>query len=121
MCLSLVDGPSGENEYIFAKLSEFTVDPEHGGKPIFEFRLPSIGIVCREAWILALGFPNRNNSRVRNLEALIRRGQPLPPPRKKIKRGITSSELGQAFLINYILKHSQRSPVTTDLYAGIML
>ena len=122
MCLFASDGPAGENEYIFAKLSEFTVDAEDGGKPRFEFRLPSIGVVCREAWILALGFPNRNNSRVRSLEAMIRRGESLPRPKNnKINRGLTSSDFGQAFLIDYILKHSQRSPVTTDLCAVIFL
>ena len=111
-----VDGPAGENEYIFAKLSEFVVDSEDGGKPRFEFRLPKIGVCCREAWILALGFPNRNNSRVRRLEALIRSGKSLPNRSyNRLDRGLRSSDLGQAFLVDYILKHSQRSPVTTDL------
>ena len=57
------DGSEGENEFLFAKLNEFRVD-DGKGKPIFQYRLPGEGMVCRAAWILAAGFPNRNNSRV---------------------------------------------------------
>ena len=114
-CL-LPDGSSGEKEFIYTKLCEFRVDADDDGKPSFEFRLPTIGAVCREAWILALGFPNRNNSRVRSLEAAIRRGQTLAPPKIARKKGLTSTDIAKAFITNYILKNSQRSPVTTDLY-----
>ena len=114
-----IDGVSDEKAFIYAKLCEFRVDREDGGKPNFEYRLPTIGAVCREAWILAVGFPNRNNSRVRNLEATIRRGDTLPPPNIDRSKRLTSTDIGKASVVNYILKNSQHSPVTTDLYVTI--
>ena len=120
VCL-LPDGPAGEKPFICTKLCEYRVDPEDNGKPSFEFRIPTIGTVCREAWILAVGFPNRNNSRVRDLEARIRRGETMPTPKTTVlKKGLTSTDIARAFIKNYILTNSQRSPVTTELYETLI-
>ena len=111
------EGASGEKDFLFNKLNDFRVDSDDGKKPKFAFRLPGIGLVCREAWILAVGFPNRNNSRVRSLEALIRRGQALPMHAYKRSSGrVNNTSYAMAFLREYILTNSQRSPVTTELY-----
>ena len=53
--MSAADGASGENEFLFNKLNDFRVDAEDDKKPKFEFRLAGLGVVCREAWILAVG------------------------------------------------------------------
>ena len=75
----MAGGACCENEFLYKKLNDFRVDSEDANqKTKFAFRLTGLGLVCREAWILAVGFPNRNNSRVRMLEAGIRRGQPAP-------------------------------------------
>ena len=116
VCWLCADGASGENEFLYNKLNDFRVDSDDGKKPTFTFRLAGIGRVCREAWILAAGFPNRNNSRVRMLEATIRQGKPLPMPARKNSCGrVTNTSFALAFLQNYILENSQRSPVTTEL------
>lgn len=111
------DGASGENEFLFNKLNDFRIDSEEDKKPTFSFRLPAIGPVCRQAWILACGFPNGNNSRVRMLEARIRRGQPCPMrAKRKLGRVLNNTSYALAFLRDYILNNSQRSPVDTELY-----
>ena len=113
--MSAAEGASGENEFLYNKLNDFRVDAEDHKKPKFEFRLAGLGVVCREAWILAVGFPNRNNSRVRMLEACIRQGKPAPiRDGRKSKRALTNTAYVFAFLQEYILKHSQPSPVTTE-------
>ena len=110
------DGASGENEFLYNKLNDFRVDSDNGKKPKFIFRLAGIGEVCREAWILALGFPNRNNSRVRMLEARIRQGKPFSMiATKKSHAVVDNTAFALAFLRNYMLENSQRSPVTTEL------
>ena len=110
------EGASYENEFLYNKLNDFRVDSDDGKKPTFTFRLAGIGEVCREAWILAVGFPNRNNSRVRMLEARIRQGKPLSMIGKKKSTPVMSNTTyALAFLRNYILENSQRSPVTTEL------
>ena len=118
MCLLIVcaEGAPGENEFLFNKLNDFRVDSDDGRKPTFAFRLTGIGLVCREAWILAVGFPNGNNSRVRMLEARIRRVQPLSMRvNQKFSGPLTNTSYTLAFLQDYILKNSQKSPVTTEL------
>ena len=114
-----VAGKDGENEFIFTKLNEFRVDNDHGAKPTFQYRLAGVGLVCREAWIMCAGFPNRNNSRVRNLEAIIRRGETIEPRKTRKFTGLNSTTHAVAFLTDYVLKNSQRSPVSTDLYVYI--
>ena len=117
LCAVYADGAAGENEFLYNKLNDFRVDNDHGKKPKFDYRLPGIGLVCREAWILAAGFPNRNNSRVRMLEARIRQGKPLlMHASKKSTATLNSTTYTLAFLQDYILNNSQRSPVTTELY-----
>ena len=114
--LYTTDGAKGENQYIYTKLNEFRVDSEDGKKPYIDYRLPGVGIVCRSSWILCAGFPNRNNSRVRRLEAKIRSSLPLSPQRlRKRSKALHASDYAMAFLENFILKNSQRSPVTTEL------
>ena len=99
-------------------LNEFRVDSDDGKKPTFEYRLPGIGRVCRGAWILCAGFPNHNNSRVRSIEATIRSGRGMRPRearKKKKSRALDSTSHAYAFLQEYILNNSQRSPVHTEL------
>ena len=112
------DGAAGENDYIYHKLNEFRVDCEDGSKkPTFDYRIAGVGSVCRAAWILCAGFPNRNNSRVRSLEATIRSGKRMAPRKERRIRsgGLDSTSHAIAFLKNYILNNSQRSPVHTEM------
>ena len=93
------------------------MDCSNGGKPKFEYRIAGLGKVCRSSWILAAGFPNRNNSRVRSIEASIRRGETFDskPGRKRISLGLNSTTYALAFLEAFILENSQRSPVSPEL------
>ena len=113
----MADGPSGENEYLFSQLDKFRVDDPNGGKPKFQYRIPGLGGVCRSSWVLIAGFPNRNNSRVRSIEAKIRRGETFQSQsgRKRNKIGLNSSTYAYAFLEEYILENSERSPVAPEL------
>ena len=118
----MAGGASAENEFLYNKLNNFRVDsPDASIKPKFAFTLPGLGEVCRAAWILAVGFPNRNNSRVRMLEARIRRGQPAPSrDGRNPLVGLTNTSYVYAFLQHYILKNSQPSPVTTERFVIFM-
>lgn len=110
------DGASGENEFLYNKLNEFRIDSDDDKKPTFAYRFAGLGEVCREAWILLVGFPNRNNSRVRMLEARIRQGKTFSMIKRKNPRPLmNNTDFALAFLRDYILENSQRSPVTTEL------
>ena len=111
------DGQTGENEYLFKRLEEFRVDSENGKKPTFKYTIAGLGQVCRPAWILAVGFPNRNNSRVRNMEARIRAGRGMTPRVEHRRKpvAVDSTQHALAFIREHILANSQRSPVHTEL------
>ena len=111
------DGQIGENEYLFKRLEEFRVDSENGKKPTFKYTIAGLGQVCRPAWILAVGFPNRNNSRVRNMEARIRAGRGMTPRVEHRRKpvAVDSTQHALAFIREHILANSQRSPVHTEL------
>lgn len=88
----------------------------------FEYRLALVGNVCRQAWVVAAGFPNPENSRIRRVEAAIRRGDKKRGQHyNKITDLVTRGQYGTAFLEEYVLQNSQRSPVTTDLYVDTLL
>ena len=113
---------TAERNWLRQRLSEFVVKIPGKKKPKFQYKLPLIGDTCRPAWILAAGFPTKKNSRIAILEAEIRN----PALRKAHNNGasflgststiaLTRSQFAVAFLEEYILKHSQRSPSSTDL------
>ena len=109
---------SAESKWLRNQLKNFTVKKNPKKKPKFEYRLPFIGGVCRHAWVLAAGFPNPNNSRIRAIEAEIR--NPAKSRQKHIyaRRNARSALRGMhaiAFIEDYILRNSQRSPASTDL------
>ena len=87
-----------------------------GKKPKFVYQLQALGPCCRTAWILAAGYVNKNNSRVRSLEAQIRKGVKNKTSKhnstRHYKKSIaTRTALCKAFIIGYVLNHSQFSPV----------
>ena len=84
------------------------------GKTKFQYTVPGVGPVCRTAWLLTAGFGSRN-SRVENVEAKIRRGDAFLPKPPLQKFGTSRTLYAEAFLGEYILANSQRSPVTNDL------
>ena len=84
------------------------------GNTKFRYFIPGLGPVCRTAWLLTAGFGARNN-RVEKFETKIRRGTVyLPKPQTKKQVG-SRTLYAEAFLNEYILHNSQRSPVTNDL------
>ena len=87
-------------------------------KPKFQYRLPLVGDVCRCCWILTAGYKNGNNTRVRKVEASIRRGQHAPskPAINRRKIALNRSTYAIAFLQEYVFKHSQSSPSAEILY-----
>ena len=62
------------------------------------------------------GYRNGNNGRVRNVEALIRKGVKAIPMKMNKKVVMDRSSYLRAFLKNYIFEHSQGSPADTKLY-----
>ena len=120
--LTGITNPAGEKvnqetRWVKEQLCGFAVHIPGKTKPKFNYTLPLIGNVCRAAWILTAGFPNPNNSRVRRLECEIRNPnveQSRLSTRRR-KNYITRTSYANAFLTNYILRHSERSPVTSDL------
>ena len=115
-----VEGKEGDTIWLFAQILSFGEVLVPGSKPKFYYRLPKVGGVCRSAWVLAAGFTNPNNSRVRGLEARIRKGITQAPVLKSTAKNKTGKVLdktkyARSFLCEYALKHSQRSPVSTSL------
>jgi len=87
-------------------------------KPTIKYRLPLIGGCCRTAWVLAAGFPNLRNSRVQGIEAKLRKyaGRlPKKQTKAKLLRWNTRTNYAKAFLQQYALLHSQKSPSCTTL------
>ena len=82
------------------------------------YRLPEVGVVCRACWILAAGYLNKNNTRVRNTEANIRKGSKAPETNVFNKRRdkLNLRSYCEAFLVEYIFKASQYSPSDTTLF-----
>jgi len=113
---------TAEREWLRQQLTGFVVKIAGKKKPKFQYRLPLIGNICRSAWILAAGFPDRKNSRIAILEAEIR-NPTLRAARINGKRMLsfpcktvlTRTQFAVAFLEEYILHHSQRSPSSPDL------
>ena len=118
MHLAHIPDPAGElvtqeTEWVRKQLLGFAVRIAGKTKPQFHYTLPLIGNVCRAAWVLTAGFPNPNNSRVRRLEAEIRNPDLLHGQIScRVHKKITRTSYANAFLTNYVLKHSERSPVT---------
>ena len=124
-CTIAIAGGSNtlEREWLRQRLLGFTVKIAGKKKPRFQYKLPLIGDVCRGAWILAAGFPHKLNSRIATLEAEIRnpalraaRAHRTSLP--KAASGtltLTRTQFAVAFIEEYILQHSQRSPSATNL------
>jgi len=99
---------------VFVEIKKFAFTFRKGSKPKFQYVLPVCGKVCRKCWILAVGFKNPNNGRVRSAEALIRKGcQSLPPTISKKGTQLNRSSYARAFMRDFIWKHNQGSPVDT--------
>ena len=77
-----------------------------------------MGHVCRPCWILCAGYRNKNNGRVRKIEAKIRAGDLAPELKmpNKSKALLTGESIARAFMTTYIFSHSQNSPSGTHLY-----
>ena len=112
-------GYDGENDWLFWQLRNFCVEVP-SKKPAFQYRLPLIGNVCKSAWVLCAGFPNPKNSRIQRFECSIRRGRTCASFERRGSRQnlfrFTRTNYAKAFLREYILQNSERSPVTTELY-----
>ena len=70
------------------------------------------------AWVLAAGFPNPRNRRVQGIEAKLRKyaGRlPKKQTKAKLLRWNTRTNYAKAFLQQYALLHSQKSPSCTTL------
>lgn len=119
--IALAGGPRKESPWIFSQLSAFSVPSLVGKKTKFAYRLPGVGAVCRQAWILAAGFPNPNNSRIRSLEKDIRKGvqthaRNITAETYRKRKVLTATAYAKAFLHAYILGNSEASPSNTELY-----
>ena len=119
--IALAGGPRKESPWIFGQLSAFSVPSLVGEKTKFAYRLPRVGAVCRQAWILAAGFPNPNNSRIRSLEKDIRKGvqthaRNITAETYRKRKVLTATAYAKAFLHAYILGNSEASPSNTELY-----
>ena len=70
---------------------------------------------------MTVGYLNRNNGRVRNCESKIRKGAKAPEKRLRNKKidVLNRGTYAQAFMRDYIFKHSQCSPSTTVLYVDL--
>lgn len=110
---------AGEKEFLRHQLQSFAVQKAGALKPKFHYRLPLIGDVCRGAWLLAAGFPCTKNSRIANLEAEIRNPHLIRHTERKFsvrpEKLLTRTQFAVAFLEEYILTHSQRSPSSAVL------
>ena len=103
--------------WIHGELLAFVVSRGPNQKPIFRRKLPLVGDVCRTAWVLAAGFQNKENTRIRRVEAVIRRGtvwkpQPDINPREL---DLNLSTYARDFVTDKVIKHSQYCPVDKKL------
>lgn len=62
------------------------------------------------------GYRNANNSRVRNAEAQIRKGLFAPPLQRKRAIFVNPTSLARAFMGQYVVDHSQKSPALKMFY-----
>ena len=121
MCCKLLEGGTqrAETEWLTHTIKTFLVYVPGKAKPKFHYRLPLVGDCCRAAWVLAVGFPNPRNSRVQNIEAVLRRTQGKPEieakPRRQVRKYDTRTFYARAFVEEYILTNSQESPCRTKL------
>ena len=103
-------GHSRETAWVFGQLSNFTIYHAKPRKPSFRYMLPLVGEVCRPCWILSAGYVNKNNSRVRSVEANIRKGQKGLPAKLPKKILTTASSYARAFCREFVRKNNQSSP-----------
>ena len=113
---------TAEREWLRQKLRSYAVHISGRKKPKFQYKLPLVGDVCRSAWILCAGFPGRKNARIAILEAEIRnpslrtqRIQKKTLDSNNCNHAISRSQFATAFLEEFILQNSQRSPSSTEL------
>jgi len=100
------------------QIKSFIVFREGKKKPQFQYHLPYIGQCCRTAWVTAVGFPNPRNSRIQNIEAVLRRnrGKYLTKVKRNVSKFDTRTFYAKAFLEDYICTHHQDSPCRTYWY-----
>ena len=115
--LTLGGTRNSDTEWLVHQIKSFLVFEEGKKKPRFQYRLPLIGNCCRPTWVLAVGFPNARNSRVSNIEAVLRRnrGKYLRKVKRQSGKFDTRSFYARAFLEQYIRTHNQFSPCRTAL------
>ena len=104
---------SAETKWLEQEIQKFLVVVAGKKKPSIKYRLPLIGGCCREAWVIGAGFPNPRNSRIQGIEAKLRKNGGRLPKRttkQKVYRWNTHTNFARAFLTEYALMHSQRSP-----------
>ena len=104
---------SAETKWLEAEIQKFVVVVPNKKKPQIKYRLPLIGGCCRAAWVIGAGFPNPRNSRIQGIEAKLRKNGGRLPKRttkQKVYRWNTRTNFARAFLTEYALMHSQRSP-----------
>jgi len=109
---------SADTKWLETEIQKFVVVVPSKKKPLIKYRLPLIGGCCRGAWVLGAGFPNPRNSRVQSIEAKLRKfGGKLPKRQNKAKvfRWNTRTNFARAFLTEYAILHSQRSPSCATL------
>lgn len=107
-----------ETEWLTNTIKSFLVYVPGKTKPQIHYRLPLIGACCRAAWVLAAGFPNPKNSRVQNIEAVLRRTRGKCYPKVNTRRVCkfdTRTFYARAFVQDYILNHNEQSPCKTKL------
>ena len=95
---------------MFTQLSNFTIDHGANKKPNLRYMLPLVGEVCRSCWIVSAGYLNKNNGRVRGVEADIRKGQKGMPAKLPKKILTNASSYARAFCSDYIRQNNQSSP-----------
>ena len=67
-------------------------------------------------FIMCAGYRNRNNSRVRSIEARIRKGELAVAPALPKQKYTNASSYARTYMRAYIVQHSQSSPSDTILY-----
>ena len=115
-CVCVTGGCSRETEWVYSQLNNFIVSFGCHRKPKFQYGLPLVGNVCRHCWILCAGYRNPNNSRVRNAEACIRKGNSAPPAKQPKQPRLNDTSYARAFMVDHIFRHAQRSPSDKILY-----
>ena len=109
---------NSDTQWLVDQIKSFIIYREGQKKPTFQYRLPYIGECCRPAWVTAVGFPNPRNSRVHNIEAVLRRnrGKFVTKVKRNVSKFDTGTFYAKAFLEEYICTHHQDSPCRTYWY-----